>query len=254
MKTELEMLLYSAGLTRGEVEVYKALLQLGKSTSGPIAKGAGVARSKLYEILSRLAKKGLASHAKKNNTLYFSPAPPSRILDFLKNQEDGLRVKRLEAEKAIPSIAHLYSNIGGQEAEVFEGLEGLKNAREKHLSLMKKGEAVLFLGVPSSAYSKMEAYYADWNGRRIRKGINSYTIFTDEARRHSYVMEKINHPHTFVRFLPKNANTPSWIEIYPQAVVIAINEGKPMSIVIENRLVAASFKSYFEIMWKTAKS
>ncbi|KYK27083.1 hypothetical protein AYK26_00085 [Euryarchaeota archaeon SM23-78] len=246
--------LQKIGLTHGEIKVYLALFHLGTSTAGPIAKEARVARSKLYDILDRLSKKGVVSHSIKNGTKYFSVAEPSRLLDFLRKKEEDIKIQQQEIKKILPQLEQEYElQKVKQEAEVFEGLEGLKNIREQYLKIMKKGDEIYFFGVPSSAYHRMEAYYSDWNERRIKKGIKSYTVFTEEAKNHSYVKEKLKHKDTFIRFLPKGILTHAWIEIYGDTVVIAINYKKPMSVVINNKYVADSYKQYFDLLWKTAK-
>ncbi len=246
--------LQKIGLTPGEIKVYLALLHVGTSTAGPIAKEAKVARSKLYDILDRLSKKGLASHSVKNGTRIFSVAEPSRFLDFLRKKEEDIKFQQDEIKKILPSLEQEYElQSVKQEAEVFEGLEGLKNAREKYLKDMGKGNSIYFFGVSSSAYHRMEAYYNDWNDRRIKKGIKSYTVFTEDARRHPYVKEKMKHKYTYLRFLPREILTHAWTEIYGDTVVIAINYKKPMSIVIHNKYVAESYKQYFDLLWKISK-
>ncbi|MBU1269540.1 MAG: hypothetical protein KJ583_03840 [Nanoarchaeota archaeon] len=242
------------GLTSGEIRVYIALMHLGTTTTGPIAKEAKVAGSKLYDILDRLSKKGIVSHVIKNNVRYFSAMQPSRLLDFLDKKEEEIKNQKIEIEKIIPILQQEYElkNLQ-QDAEVFEGLEGLKNIREKYIESMKKGDKIYFIGVPSSAYDKLEAYYKEWNEKRIKKGIDSYTLFTDEAKKHPYVKEKSKHKNTFIRFLPKNILLYSWIEIYNDTVVIAINYKKQMSIVINNKYVAETYKQYFNMLWTIAK-
>jgi len=252
---ELEAL-QKIGLTPGEIKVYIALLHIGTSTAGPIAKEAKVARSKLYDILDRLAKKGVVSHSVKNGTKYFSAAEPSRFLDFLRKKEEDLRTQKEDIIKVLPQLEQEYElQQVKQEAEVFEGLEGLKNVRERYLKTMKKSkEPIYFFAVPSSALHRMEAYYTEWNKRRIKQGIKSYTVMTDEARNHPYVKDKLTHKHTFIKFLPKGIKIHAWTEIYGDTVVIALNYKKPMSIVIHNKYVADSYKEYFKILWKTSVS
>jgi sugar-specific transcriptional regulator TrmB len=242
------------GLTPGEIKVYIALLHIGTTTAGPIAKEARVARSKLYDILDRLSKKGLVSHSVKNGTRIFSVAEPNRFLDFLRKKEENIKKQQQEIKQILPQLEQEYElQKVKQEAEVFEGLEGLKNAREKYLNQMKKGDSIYFFGVPGSAYHRMEAYYSDWNDRRIKKEINSYTVFTNEAKNHDYVKRKLRQKHTFVKFLPKGILTHAWTEIYGDTVVIAINYKKPMSIVINNKYVAESYKQYFDLLWSISK-
>ncbi|GAG26288.1 unnamed protein product, partial [marine sediment metagenome] len=43
-------ILEEIGLTQGEIKTYLALLKLGSSSTGPIAKESQVSRSKLYSI------------------------------------------------------------------------------------------------------------------------------------------------------------------------------------------------------------
>ncbi len=86
----MEQYLQELGFTAGEERVYLALLRIGHSTTGAIAKEANVSRSKLYEILEKLARKGIVSHYKKNNVAYFSAPPPKRILEYLKEKEEHI--------------------------------------------------------------------------------------------------------------------------------------------------------------------
>lgn len=246
--------LQKIGLTQGEIKVYLALFHLGTTTAGPIAKEAKVARSKLYDILDRLAKRGIVSHIIKNGTKYFSVAQPSRLLDFLRQKEEELEEQKIAINNILPMLEQEYElQKVKHETEVYEGLEGLKNVREEALHTMKSGDCVYFFGVSSDAYTNMLAYYSDWNDRRIKKGIRSYTIFNDEARTHEYVKKKLNHKNTAVRFLPKGIFTRAWVEIYGDITVIAIHYKKPMSIVIHNKYVSESYKQYFDLLWKISK-
>jgi len=51
--------LETIGLTKGEIKVYEALLELGESTKTPIANTSGISPGKVYDVLERLMKKGL---------------------------------------------------------------------------------------------------------------------------------------------------------------------------------------------------
>jgi sugar-specific transcriptional regulator TrmB len=251
MDTEILMRI---GLTEGEVKVYLALIHVGRTSAGPLTKEANVARSKLYEILDRLSKKGLASQSIRNGRKYFSATEPSRIIDFLEKKEESIRNDKQEIARILPTLQQEFEmQAVKREGEVFEGLEGLKNVREKYVNLMKKGDNIYFMGVPSTAYDNLEAYYKEWNEKRIRKGIVSYTLFAEEARNHQYVREKRKHRNTKIRFLPKELVTYSWIEIYGNTVVIAINYKKPMSVVIENKYISETYKNYFRTLWKSAR-
>ena len=178
-------------------------------------------------------------------------AQPSRLLDFLRRKEEEIQQQKNEVASLLPALESEYElQKVKQEAHVFEGLEGLKNVREEALKNMKKGDCIYFFGVPSSAYTNMQPYYAQWNERRVKKGIKSYTVFTAEAKSHPYVEKKLHQEKTYSRFLPKNSPTYAWTEIYGDTVVIAINYKKALSIVIHNKYVAQSYRTYFDLLWQ----
>ena len=65
MKQALEKI----GLTEGEIKVYLALIELGSSSITSIIKKSGISGSKTYEVLDRLASKGLIAHITKNKVM-----------------------------------------------------------------------------------------------------------------------------------------------------------------------------------------
>ena len=81
-------ILEEIGLTPGEAKVYLALLRIGQSSTGAIAKESQVSRSKLYIILDKLAKKGLIGHLVKGKIVYFKAMEPQRILDYMEEKSN----------------------------------------------------------------------------------------------------------------------------------------------------------------------
>jgi sugar-specific transcriptional regulator TrmB len=117
------------GLTKSEIKVYLALLELGSSTTGPLVEKSHASSSKIYEILEKLIQKGLASFVIEAGTKYFEAAPPSRLLDYMKEKEDLLAKQRQELQHIIPALElkqHYSKNRS--EATIFRGLKGVKTA------------------------------------------------------------------------------------------------------------------------------
>ena len=99
-----EQLLEEIGLTKGEIKVYLTLLKLGETTTGKIIEEAQISSGKIYEILEKLIKKGLASFIIREKTKYFSPASPNRIVDYIREKEKELNQKEQELLKELPSL------------------------------------------------------------------------------------------------------------------------------------------------------
>jgi len=237
------------GFSEGEEKVYLALLKLGQQTTGPLAKESGVSRSKLYEVLEKLIKKGVVSHLKKNNISYFSAAPPERIENYLKEKEELIKKQREKFKKNIGFFEGLLNKgTDLQEAKVFEGMEGIKNIREEALGNMKSGENMYFFGNPASGHDYVLGYWNDWNNRRVKKKINAWIIYNMDAKEFGERRKK--QKYTKVKYLPNKGNTHAWIEIYGDTIAIVLKHQTPMSVVIKNKLVAESFKTYFDILWE----
>lgn len=240
--------LQELGFTDGEEKAYLALLKLGSSSSGTIAKEAGVSRSKLYEVLEKLTRKGIVSHFKKNNVSYFTAAPPKRILDFIEEKKERLEEQKNTFQKVLPYFEGLIGKKEiEREAQVFEGMEGIKSVRETYLKTMKTGDIIYYIGNPTSGHKNMLGYWDNFNQRRIKKKVWSWTIYNQDAESYGERRKKL--PFTKVKYLPKAGPTHAWIEIYGDSVAITMKYATPMSIVINNKYVAESFKTYFKILW-----
>ena len=58
---------------------------------------------------------------------------------------------------------------------------------------------------------------------------------------------------TSVRYLPNKLVSPNWIDIFPDAVLFIMVLKNPIAFVVRDTELANSFRSYFEIMWKSSK-
>src|SRR3990167_7271842 len=97
-------ILEDIGLTEGETKVYLALLRLGATKTGPLAKEARVSSSKVYKILDRLIQKGLAGYVTRGQTKYFTALEPKRILEYMEQKEQMLKEKKELVKKLVPQL------------------------------------------------------------------------------------------------------------------------------------------------------
>ena len=81
-----------AGLTKTEADVYLVLLRLGTTSTGDVIKQGKVSRSKVYDVLERLKRRGLATEVTKNNVKYFEATDPDRIIDYLNVKKNEINI------------------------------------------------------------------------------------------------------------------------------------------------------------------
>ena len=78
--------LTSLGLTKNEAKAYHSLVRLGKSSASIIAEDSGIPRSKVYETLGLLEKRGIIKKVTGSDPTLFDPAPVDAALDHLEEK------------------------------------------------------------------------------------------------------------------------------------------------------------------------
>jgi predicted transcriptional regulator len=240
------------GLSRGEIKAYSTLLKHGEMTITPLTSESGITKSKVYEIIEKLIKKGLVGYNVKNNVKHFFINDPRNILEYLNKKENEIERSKKEIEGILPSlIKQRDSATQGRMAEIYEGFNGMKTIREELMLTYKRGETLLVLGAPRIANDKWEGWLLDFHKKRTDKGIGMKIIYNFDAREYGKIRKKMK--YTEVRYLPDGINPPNWIDIFPAAVMISIINGdNVVSFVIRSKEIADSFKAYFNIMWSVS--
>ena len=228
-----------AGLTKIESKVYIALLKVGLSRAGKIAKEAQLNRTTTYDALKRLLDKGLASYVVQSNRKWFRPEDPKRFKELIKAQEE-------EVERVLPQLSNLFKDVESKKGvTLYYGLKGMKTVFEDILRNAKEN----YVMDSEGQFIHRMPYYAPHFIREVEK---------KKIKIKHIVRRGIDvHPTetTQVRFIPKKVGaSQSVINIYGDKVAILVWTDPPEAVLIRNKQVAETFKHYFDIVWKTAKT
>ncbi len=245
-----EKLLEKIGLTKGEIRVYLTLLKIGETTTGKIIEEAEISSGKIYEILDKLIRKGLAGYIVKDKTKYFTASSPNRILDFVRKKERELKEKEDDLKNELPLLLKLREGTkGSHETMLFRGLGGIRTAIFETLESVGSKDEVLAMGLVSSKGEKYNVLWEGWHSLRVKRRIACRAIFSDKDNDYYGAFGKMK--QTKVRVL--EGVTPSAIDIIGDRVLIFTYGEEPSCLVINNPEVAKSFRVFFETMWKVAK-
>lgn len=242
------------GLTKGEVKAYLALLKLGPSPAGMVAKHSGVSRSKVYMILDKLEKKGMASHVERCGVLAFAAVEPSKISDFLSERRDELERLQKEFTAFLPQLEAFHKAGGNvQNITVYQGYKGLRVSHEHLYLKLKKGDEYHVIGAPGLApWRNMEGFWIADHKRRVAEGIGVKILFNADVEKK--VLEHRNRQrHCEARYMPIGMVTPAEIEIFGDTTLIITISAEPISIEIVSKEIADSFRAYFQQFWKRSK-
>ena len=249
INAELKQTLEELGFTKGEAKVYLALLELGSTTLGPIVKSSGISRSKVYDILERLAQKGVVSKIQKKEGLTFQALPPEALLGYLATKKKVLEQEEKRLKAALPLLQKLAPKPK-VEVMVYEGFDGFKALIDRATSELEKGDVYEAMGI-SKTTEAMRYYAKRIHEIQTKKRYIVRSIF-DELGAFK-IAERITPLHE-IRILPPGWHTPALFTAYKDTATIQFGKGENIvCIAVRNEDIATSFKTAFKAMWKISK-
>lgn len=253
-----ERIFEEIGLTEAEKRVYLALLELGDSTRSEIVNKSQVAGSKIYELLEKLQEKGLASIYIKNKVKHFKPTNPEQILNYLEEKKEKIKKIEEQTKSIIPVLLSKYnSSKEDQEVELITGIKGLEIIFREQIDILKKGETCYVIGgtwgTGDIEETIIQAFFEKIHLMREQKKIKTKMLFNHSQKQTTQKLySHKKYPSTQTRYLEHTS--PVAINTYKDRTAIIIFGKKISSIHIKSKDVANSFKEYFNLLWKTAKS
>ncbi len=234
-------LLEEIGLTKGEIAVYMALLDVGSSTVGPIIDKANVSSSKVYDILERLMDKGLVSFVIKSGTKNFEAADPERLLDYMKEKKRSLNEQEDKLTKFLPELK-LKQAMHETESEttVFKGIKGAETAFQ---DILNQKEEVVVMGF-SDVPENFQDFLVRWHNKRANKKIKCRAVFGTELKK---LLNLSKLPHTKVKAHP--LDNPIAILTYGEKTLFSLANDN-LWIQVKNKRLARANKARFEELWE----
>ncbi len=240
-------LLEELGLTKNEIKVYLALLELGSTPAGPLIKKVGMHRAAVYDIIDMLTGKGLVSYVIKANRKYFEAQDPDRLLEYLESKKQDLIDKEEKLRLFLPEL-QLKRKLSKEEQEgtLYKSKKGLKSIFE---DILKEGKPWFVFGASGRFKELFNAYFIHFHDRRVKSKIPLKIIFNDDIRTQKREEElKL----CKIKYLPNSYISPSTTFIYGDKVAIINWSAEPMAFVMRSKQVADSYRSFFDVLWKTA--
>lgn len=246
---DLQKTLQFIGFSEKEVQVYLAILELGKGTVTQISRKAGINRPTGYHILSSLESKGLVKVSGKEPKQEYTAESPDQIEKMLTQKIENDQAFLKEAKKIIPELKSIHNVANRPKVFFYEGKDGLEKVYEDTLS---SHEEIRAYASVEDIHPTLPHYFPEYYKRRAKKGISIRAIFPEsvEARERASFDEQEKRtsmivPNKEFGFHPE-------INIYDNKVMIASWREK-LGIIIESAEVADAMKKIYELAWAEAK-
>ena len=240
------------GLTKGEAKVYMALLDIGSSTTGQIIKTAHVSRSKVYEMLEKLASNGLVSFVIRENVKYYEAASPIVIMDLIEKRRAVLAVQKKSLEKTVAVLAQRHNlRRSPQTAHVYEGFEGIRTIYKLVLENMKSGDEYFACQVEPEVFKgDFVDFIREYHKQRAKKGVKVKLLSSEENR--TVVAKAMSGLRGMeIRFTGRPL--PLATLVFGDRVATFVWGSDPMGVVITSRTIASRYERFFTYLWKTSK-
>ncbi|MFH1506012.1 MAG: helix-turn-helix domain-containing protein [archaeon] len=225
------------GFSQNETQVYLALVKLGSSKAGKIAKYASMDRSSVYNALKSLMQKGMVSYVIVGKTRWFQCSNPKNIMTYLSNKLDL-------AKEFVPELDKVRRQSKLKEdVRLFKGNNGIKTVFE---DILRNADENLIFGSEGQFSKKMPFFEKQFTKRMENKGIKVKSI----VRSNRKVPKKDRVANR--KSIPSTTESPVVTNIYKNKIAIIIWSEIPEAILIENEKAANAYRDYFNFMWKHA--
>jgi sugar-specific transcriptional regulator TrmB len=240
-----EELLREIGLSPNEARVYEALLKTGEASVQTISLSSGVHRRNVYDSLSKLSEKGLASEVFIKGEKNFKAINPRRLLELIKEKEEKIN-------KALPEMQRRYEAIEEkEEAYIYKGIEGFKNYLQ---DILKTKETVYFVGAKAIWLDpRLKSFLPRFERERKRLGIKFKHLFDHEVKEEMpEILKLVGKPY---KFLPKKYSGLAMVDIFGPYVItfmgskVGVLPEEPIAFVLKSRTLADGYRKFWQFIW-----
>ena len=234
------------GLVPKEASIYMALLQLGLVGSSKIITATGLHGQFVYQSLATLEEKGLVQHVIQNGRKKFSARPPAALLSIAEDQ-------RRTAEAVAAQLEMLVGTPAPQQFQIFQGADSYIAHEFELLEKAPHGATLLIIGgLGDKFHQTMGDRVRAYDVLRTKKKIRVRYIGS-EAQRDELQRAGIRRGDFDFRLLPGDFAGEVNTNVWPDAVSFNVY-GTPIGkITITNTAIAASYRQFFETLWRMGK-
>lgn len=236
------------GLTGNEIEIYLSLLRNGPCLVSRLVQDTGLNRTHVYDRLEKLTSKGLSGYVIRDDTKFFSAAPPEKLLSYLEEKKRSLEAQAELVSRIIPELKSLKKSSDETIAEVYRGPEGFKTMMGELVQV--PNSTIYSIGYTAIGPKIAPVFYEQWTKKRVERKIRRKYVTTREV----VASKAVKQPLTEIRVLPKEFSIPSSTIISGNNSYIFYPQEKEFTgIVIRGKGISKTNKAFFEFLWKKAR-
>ncbi len=232
-------ILQDIGLSKSEIDIYVALLELGPSTSGPIINKTKLQSSVVHRSIKRLVDGGLITFVKVGKDKQYQATEPENLLNYIDS-------KRKKIQDILPELK-LKQKLAKEknETEMFLGKRAIFSMLDNLIKDSQPEEDFLsFSLIEAHGDEEIIRFYKHYNLRRREKKLNVKVLVNKKVKKiyeknySKELLRKANVHYTSFNF-------PQGIIIHRAHVVFLNWSENPTAVKITNTQMAQQFTQFF---------
>ncbi len=252
--TKISQLLSLFGLREIEIKLYEALFYGGEMGASELAKQAGISRTSVYDLITRLKDEGLIIESQKGGVAIFSVQPPEKLRLLLAEKEREFilaksSLSRLQAD-------YLKQNKTARpKLQLFEGRQELRQMM-KDLLLYRDMTVCAFWPVETITKFLTAEFMEEFHKRRAERNIFLKVIWSQNqilAIKKYPFLEDLTQKRQ-ARVAPVDVDFSLGYSIYGNTVRFISSSKENFGFLVESAELATMMKSQWEVVWKLSKS
>ena len=252
----ITQILSSLDLNEEEIKIYLALLELGQSTAGNLAKRLGLARATLYGYLDKLYEKGLIVQSQNTNVKTFTAELPEKINLLFQQKIEDVQNKQLQYREIMPDLRkNQASKLLSPRFQLYEGEAGVKHVL-KDMLLYSNLETQAFWPIKAMVEILSPDFFRYHNKERIKNNLYTRAIWPQgqliNPSEYPYlgVGEKFRRE---IRVAPNEIDFTMGYWIYGDKVACISSRKESFGFIIESTEYAEMLRTQFEMLWNLSK-
>ncbi len=237
------------GLTSQEVDTFLLLLELGSAPVSTIALRGHMKRTNLYNILTKLAEKGLVTEFSRGRVRYFQATEPKRLLTLQEQQKKKLEQSILNLRDMLPLLENFqHPSLTKPRVKFFQGKEEVTSL----LNQILHNESFDCYFNPATAFDMIPDEVESFLENSKKQKLHIRELIVDGPMTKSYI-KKIKNPHHQWKVLPKWCSFQTDNFVFGDSVAFVSYGAEWIAVLIESPLIAQTQKMAFDLMWKAVK-
>lgn len=250
----LQKNLLKLGFGEREIEVYLAIIELGKSTPAQIAKKTSINRTTVYANIKTLLKRGVIAEDLGGKSLYLFAQPFEALEKFIEKEEERLNDKKKLIKKTIKEIKDIPLQDKNYSVPKIRFIEEgdiesylYKNMSRWHKSTQKIDG--ITWGFQDHSFAEL---YKDWVTWAIENfPDNQVQLISNRSQIERSMNKKGIKEKRTVKYWKDNLNFSSSQWVMGNYLIMAITRQRPHYMVeIYDEVMAHNMREVFKNIWQ----